>query len=257
MNSPKQQEDTNPAILAAAQTCSVPGDVTTNLERHLVLAAEAARRHAELIAFPELSLTGYEPHLANACAFSPADPRINKLRVFSRESGITIIVGAPVRLDGALFIGSFVICSDGACRIYTKHYLHPGEERVFQPGSENVVVKLGNETIAPAICADIAHPAHPEAAANMGATVYVASALITCQGYESDCRLLSTYAKTYSMLTVLANHGAESGGYESAGRSAVWSPSGELLAALPGTGEGLVIAEKRKSAWTAGVGVAA
>jgi len=47
------------------------------------------------------------------------------------------------------------------------------------------------------------------------------------------------------MLVLLANHGGPSGGYNSAGRSALWSPAGSLFAEFDETGEGLVAAERK------------
>jgi predicted amidohydrolase len=43
----------------------------------------------------------------------------------------------------------------------------------------------------------------------------------------------------------MANHGAPSGGYVTAGKSAFWGPDGALVAQAPGPGEYLVIAEQR------------
>ena len=45
--------------IAVAQTCPVKGDVDANLEDHLRLAGCAASEGAQLVLFPELSLTGY------------------------------------------------------------------------------------------------------------------------------------------------------------------------------------------------------
>ena len=45
--------------LALAQINTKLGDVDANLEKHLALAKEAGKNGAELIIFPELSLTGY------------------------------------------------------------------------------------------------------------------------------------------------------------------------------------------------------
>ena len=45
--------------LALAQINTKLGDVDANLEKHLALAKEAAQSGADLLVFPELSLTGY------------------------------------------------------------------------------------------------------------------------------------------------------------------------------------------------------
>ena len=45
--------------LALAQINTRLGDVEANLDKHLELIQEARARQADLIIFPELSLTGY------------------------------------------------------------------------------------------------------------------------------------------------------------------------------------------------------
>jgi predicted amidohydrolase len=52
---------------------------------------------------------------------------------------------------------------------------------------------------------------------------------------------------------MLANHGASTGGWESAGRSAVWSPDGTVLACAPPSGEALVLAQRSGAEWRAEV----
>lgn len=47
----------------------------------------------------------------------------------------------------------------------------------------------------------------------------------------------------------MANHGGPTGGWVSAGRSAVWGEDGELIAASSGVGDQLVIARYRAGVW--------
>ena len=49
-----------PRALAAAQTVPVRGDVEANLAQHVRLVRVAAEEKAQVLVFPELSLTGYE-----------------------------------------------------------------------------------------------------------------------------------------------------------------------------------------------------
>ncbi|MOA50251.1 hypothetical protein D3C78_1732440 [compost metagenome] len=51
------------------------------------------------------------------------------------------------------------------------------------------------------------------------------------------------------MTVLMANHGGATGGWESAGRSAIWGSDGALLAAASGTGELLVIARRDANGW--------
>ena len=56
-------------VIAAAQSASVPGNVSRNVTRHLQFGAVAADKGVQLLVFPELSLTGYEPAIARTCGF--------------------------------------------------------------------------------------------------------------------------------------------------------------------------------------------
>jgi predicted amidohydrolase len=236
-------------IIALAQSVSERGNIVKNLESHSELIKQAAEEKAQLIIFPELSLTGYEMDLANEQAFSPEDKRLIQLRELSTKNKMTIIAGAPIRLHSGLHIGVFIINPYNSVRIYTKRYLHPGEDKYFEPAFLNPTIKIGNEIISLAICADIANPQHAEDAAKDGTTIYLVSALISKNGYNTDSGLLKGYADKYKMTVMLSNHGGDSGGYDTAGRSAVWLINGKLLSEIDGVGEGLLIVAKENEIW--------
>ena len=165
-------------MIAVAQTVAVPGDTAANLDQHLRLARIAAHVGARVVVFPELSLTGYELSLAQELAFSQQDPRLEPLSGLAATLSMTLIVGAPVRLQSGLHIGAFILGPDGSAELYTKHHLGafasaascdgvvpPAEATVFRPGDRNPLVAFGDATAAVAICADTGRPSHPRAAA--------------------------------------------------------------------------------------------
>ena len=234
--------------LAVAQTIPVRGDVTTNLEQHLRLAGVARAAGAGLLIFPELSLTGYELDLAERLAFAPDDERLAPLVDAAASSSMILIAGAPVRLDGRLHIAAFIISPDGTIALYTKHHLGafsdsaradgvvpPAEATFFQAGDRNPLIRLGDATVAMAVCADTGRPAHPRAAAERGA--------------ERETANLGGYAVEHSMLVAFANYGGRSGGLASAGRSGIWSPDGEPIAQLGPTGGGIALALEDRGGW--------
>ncbi len=228
--------------LAVAQTIPVRGDVSTNGEQHTRLAANAARRGAELIVFPELSLTGYELDLADELAFSEGDARLSPLAEAASRLGVTMVVGAPVRMETGLHIGAFVLTPDGAAGLYTKHHLGDGEGEVFQAGDRNPLVEVGGTTAAVAICADANQASHAAAAAARGAGMYLVSAFVVPDEIDGKAARLEAYAEGHSMAVVFANFGGPSGGLPSAGGSTVWSDTGRVVARLEGPGAGLVVA---------------
>ena len=226
------------------------GNIAENIKRHEKLIKYAAEKEVDILLFPELSLTGYEMELAADLAMGFFDERIQPLMDLSRNHKMVIIVGAPVRIDMRLYIGAFVFNPDGSLSLYLKHHLHSGEEKVFQPGHLNPMIYSGSDIASIAICADLTHPDHAEEAARNESTLYLAGAFITPEGYSKDSHILKKYARKYSMGVALANFGGESGGFMSAGKSAIWSDAGEKVAGLDGLGEGLVIAKKINGKWS-------
>jgi predicted amidohydrolase len=237
--------------LAAAQSVSIAGDVPANIERHLALMHAAADHGVQVLVFPELSLTGYEPSLAAELAIVPEDAVLAPLREMARELGLTTVVGMPIRLapGAGVLIAALVLGADGSLAVHTKQHLHPGEELAFVAGQGGAALDTGDDRIALAVCADFSHGSHPRQAAEAGATVYAASVLISEGGYATDSALLRGYAAEHGLLVLMANHGGPSGGYVCAGRSAIWATDGRLLAAAPGLGEALVIARRKGATW--------
>ena len=121
--------------ICIAQTNSVTGDIQTNIENHKKWIEKAVAEEAKIIIFPELSLTGYEPTLAENLATTADDPRLEDFQTISNKSDITIGVGVPTRADAGIHI-TMVLFQPARGRItYSKKYLHPDEDAFFVSGS--------------------------------------------------------------------------------------------------------------------------
>ena len=255
---------TQPRSISVAQTRPVKRDVNANLVEHIRLTQIAASEGAQIVVFPELSLTGYELSLASDLAFSQDDPRLSTLIEASSSSSVTLVVGAPVRIGPHLHIGAFILWPDGTTALYTKHHLGafsasascdgivpPAEATVFHPGDRNPLLRIGGNTAALAVCADIGRPSHPQQAADRGANTYLASMFVIPAEYDGDAAKLKGYAVKHAMMVALANYGSPTGGLASGGRSAIWSETGELLAQLPLSGAGVAVVTEAEKGWRA------
>jgi predicted amidohydrolase len=163
---------------------------------------------------------------------------------------MTVVVGAPVP-NGAneLHLAALALCPDSSVLTYAKQHLHSGEERFFVPGSDGLTLPVEDAVVALAICADTTHPEHAAYAAARGATVYAAGVMLSENGYARDTAQLEQYAREHRMAVLMANHSVPNGGWVPAGKSAIWSEDGSLVAASPGTAEALVIATRRDGVW--------
>lgn len=239
--------------IAAAQSISVPGDLAANVERHCLLVEKAASAGVQLLLFPELALSGYEPDWVATCTVEPDGNELAPLRALARKHQITLVLGAPLRSADVQrpYIGAIVLFPDGSHLTYHKRFLHAGEERWASQGSVDAVsFTLAGERFALAICADTSHVEHAAAAAATGASFYLAGSLISQNGYAADSAILQGHAVRHGVHVLLANHGGPSGGYAAAGHSAFWSEKGKRIGATPGPGAGvLVVRQLQDEEW--------
>lgn len=246
-----------PLRIAAAQSPSVPGDVERNVQTHLAFVRAAAYERVQVLVFPELSLTGYEPHLLAAHVLHAEHPALAPLRQAARDHTLVLVVGAPAApvVEGEPpAIGAWVLGPDGSVGLYRKRYLHDTEARFASAGAEDTQVRLlAGEPTGLAVCADITHPEHAQAAHDAGAALYAAGALISQKGYGPESAMLQGYAQNHDMAVLLANYSGETGGYASAGKSAFWAPGGRCVVAAPGDAPCMVWAARDDSGWTGAV----
>lgn len=236
--------------LASAQIESTVGDIDRNLEKHLKMIRLAAQSQADSIVFPEMSITGYCREKGEELALTEADARLNTLKESAKKHGIIIVAGAPIAIENALYIGSFIFKPDGTTEIYTKRYLHEGEEKFYSPSFDyNPVIKIDNELIIFAICADIDNEQHPKDAKSNQCTIYMPSIFFSKKGINEGHRLLSEYARKYSFSVLISNYSGHLWDTEAGGKSGFWDDTGSNIAALKSDKEGLLIVEKTGDTW--------
>ena len=76
--------------ICVAQTRPIKGDIQSNIHNHKKLIDLAVSSGAEIVIFPELSLTGYEPTLAKELAINEDDSRLDDFQKISDTQQITI-----------------------------------------------------------------------------------------------------------------------------------------------------------------------
>ncbi|ESU26122.1 nitrilase/cyanide hydratase and apolipoprotein N-acyltransferase [Flavobacterium limnosediminis JC2902] len=228
--------------ISIAQTKAVKGNIEANLKAHVDFIKSAVKEKVQLIMFPELSLTGYEPELADQLATTKDDSRLDELQKLSNNENIIICVGLPTKNNNNLFI-SMIIFQPNKDRItYSKQYLYPTEKGIFTAAQNPYVIHFdGNNSIAPAICYELSNVEHHENAQKNKANIYMASVLNSVGGIKEDIDKLSAIADKYKMTVFMSNYVGESGNYECAGQSSIWNSSGELIAQLDKTNEGQLI----------------
>ncbi len=228
--------------IALAQLTVAKGLVPENLTKHLAYIERATVLEADVVVFPELSLTGYELELLEPLAMTQESEVFNTLSDAAAANNIVVIAGCPLTNKGSKpQIGAVICFPNGEREFYAKQYLHEGEDVYCSVGAESYLFTVNGTRIALAICADFANPTHAEMAVDQQADVYIASALISETGYLADANLLASIAKHHQFPVLLANHISNTGGWQTCGKSGGWSVDGELTIAANGTEPSLVL----------------
>lgn len=227
--------------ICVAQTRPIRGDIQKNIEAHKNFINTAIANGADVIIFPELSLTGYEPELAKDLATTQDDKRLDVFQEISDKNAVVIGVGLPTKENGNVHISMIIFQPNKERITYSKQHLYPTEVSHFTSGQKQVYLNIGDGIVAPAICYELSIPEHSEKAFENHADIYVASVLNSVNGVDGDIIKLSNIAKKYRMTVFMANYVGESGGYQCAGKTSIWNSEGALVGQLNDKNEGLLI----------------
>ncbi|HLG44534.1 MAG TPA: NAD+ synthase [Nitrospirales bacterium] len=150
--------------IALAQINTTVGDLDGNAA--LVLrGVEAARQaRADLVAFPELTLTGYPPEDLLLRPQFIADNLRTLDRIVREVRGIVVVLGFVDRTDDIYNAAAFICDGRIAAtqhKIYLPNYGVFDENRYFQAGARSSTVVLNGVTLGVNICEDIWYPEGP------------------------------------------------------------------------------------------------
>jgi predicted amidohydrolase len=227
--------------ICAAQLGAVRGDIAANVGRHLAIVDLAASQGADLVLFPELSLTGYEPTLAGELATDADDPRLEAFQSLADARGIIIGVGLPTRSKSGPQVSLVVFRPLERRLTYSKQRLHADELSWFSSGDEQLVIDAGGHRLAPAICFESLQPEHAAAVADLGADTYLASVAKPHRSVVVAHQHYPVIARRHSMIVLMANCVGPCDDFVAAGRSAAWTERGRLAAELSEKDEGIVL----------------
>jgi predicted amidohydrolase len=172
--------------VAIAQIEAIKGNIEKNIENHLKWIKEAIQNKTDMVVFPELSLTGYEPDLAQSLATNQDDIRLEEMQHLSDRNKITIGVGLPTKDESDTFVSMIIFQPHKERITYSKQYLYPPEKPIFKAGKNPLVLNFETEVVSPAICYEASNKAHCEFAKRNNATIYIASVLSSIDGIDAE-----------------------------------------------------------------------
>ncbi|MHB1006993.1 MAG: NAD+ synthase [Chloroflexota bacterium] len=163
--------------IGLAQINSTVGDLAGNTTRILEYVGQARDLGVDLVAFPELAITGYPPEDLLLKPQFVRDNLAQLRRIAAGCRGLTAVVGFVDAADD-LYNAAAIVHDGEVAGIFHKHYLPNygvfDEERYFRRGSEAPTFSLRGTTFGVSVCEDIWYPIGPPTTQAMaGAEVLV------------------------------------------------------------------------------------
>jgi len=242
--------------LAVAQIAPVLGDVDKNLAIHEKVVQEAMAQSANLLVFPELSLTGYFlKDQVTSVALTEQAPALETLRRLSQR--VAMVVGFVEEAAGHRFHNAAVYLEGGEIRhIHRKVYLPTygifDEQRYLAAGGHIRAFDTALGRMAILICEDLWHPAAAGIAAWDGAQIILCPSASPGRGlgqaepFQNTGtweRVIRAYGDLFTCFVVYANRVGYEDGACFWGGSEVVGPTGQSLAKAPYLEEALLVTE--------------
>ncbi len=237
--------------LRVAAICmnAAPTAVKKNLERIHSLVLEASAEGADIVCFPELSVTGY-------IMKSPGDVYkgldsgrvIERLVSMAREARLVLIAGL-IEISGGTkpHITQLVAGPEGLVGLYRKTHLSPQERDVYQAGQELCVYSYRSTIFGVQLCYEAHFPEISTIMALKGADIifipHASPRGDPEEKLQSWLRHLEARAFDNGVFVVACNQvGMTKEGVWFPGVAVVLGPDGRVLAKYVGEGEKILFA---------------
>ena len=227
--------------ICIAQTKSEKGNIPKNIQNHFELVERAIELNSDLIVFPELSITNYEPDLANELATDINDDIFNPFQELSDKSKITIGLGMPTKAIDGINISMLIFQPNKELIVYSKYLLHPDETPYFVSSNNQPALRIKGKNIALGICYETLQREHFVKAKNNNADVYIASVAKPDRGTNKAYLHFPSIAKEFETPILMCNSIGYSDDFVANGLSSIWNKKGELLDQLDEENQGLLI----------------
>lgn len=242
--------------VALAQIAPVLGDRQRNLELHLRQIAEARRQGADLVVFPELSLTGYFLRdIVPDVALRRDAAELQQLA--DAAAPAALVVGFAEESADHLFVNAALFAEAGQPphvhqKVYLPTYGLFEEQRYFASGRRMQAFtspRFGRVGVL--VCEDFWQIASATIMQAEGVDLLICIANSPARGVEGQRvrtaetyeRLSRTYAELLGCVVVVCHRVGFEDGLCFYGGSLVVGPDGNLIAEAPTLDEALVVAE--------------
>lgn len=229
-------------------------DLTGNLRRHLDEIAYAESVEADLVVFPEFSLTGgVDPDAAADRLLGLDDPAVQA--VVGATGSVTAVFGLAE--PGGPYITQVGAAGGRLVAVQRKRYLGEGEEG-YVVGTTTATVDVAGRRCGIVICAEAGQPWTWDACAAAGAEVILCCSAPGLHGRRTapaawgagltwweSCGLADTrtHARRLGVPVLMSTQAGSTHDEDFPGLAALVAPDGQVLARTPGWGAGRLVVD--------------
>lgn len=235
--------------IAVIQMDSVPGDVTTNLDKIERMIQGSVDAETGLYAFCETGTTGYAVDAGELAETIPG-PTTDRLTDIARRHGVYIVGGMIEKGPLKPFNTAVMVSPEGVVASYRKVHLFGAENESFAAGDKPVVVETPVGRVGLTICFDLMFPEFIRGLVLTGAQVILNSTFWFSVpatepwgwSHTQTTAAAMTRALENNVFVAMACRTGQEGVFRAFGHSCVMGPSGKMLAGC-GMEEGVIKAD--------------
>lgn len=210
--------------ICLAQTKPQKGNIEKNLEQHIDLIDQAASSQPDLIIFPELSLTGYMPSMANVLAAHITDSFLEPIQRRADQQKTIIGIGMPLKTRKGFTISMLFFRPNANTLVNHKRHLHKDERAFFVCGKSSLTLTVAGKKVGLAICYELSITAHLDSVLCEKPDIFIASVAKTEKNIEESIEKLAELARKHKIPTAMVNCVGDSEDGHCVGRSSLWLP---------------------------------
>jgi predicted amidohydrolase len=230
--------------VALAQICPKLGDIRKNFHMHIDCIQKAKRKKADLLIFPELSLTGYTlKDMVEEVALQPrTNPLFKQFKTLSRN--ISFVVGFVEEKEKGLFLNSAAFFSQGKIlhihrKVFLPTYGMFEELKFFGQGINFTSFPTPFGKAGMMICYDFLHFGSSYLLFVGGSELIIVISAAPGRGFADDDsyassrmwelmgEAISRFSQTF---VIYCNRVGYEDGKSFAGGSFIYNPGGQLIA---------------------------
>lgn len=212
--------------LALAQIPSIPGAIPENLSKHLEYIHKAQEAEADLVVFPELSLSSYGTKDAMRWAKGIQHLDWNAVQDLVNKAFTAAAIGVPHIGERGIEIALYIFRPNETRAYYAKQTLHADEKPYFVEGKHPNILNLKGRKIGLGICYESLQEEHLQKAIEVGAEVYIASQAKDQAGLQKAHAYFKAMSAKYKVACLMVNNVGPCADFDCAGGSGFFKSNG-------------------------------